>query len=360
MSKQRHKQPRTDSSPIHAGQSFLGVLSILFVIISSTVLVFLVPTAYADSISVVINDRQFDVEYSTAGMTLSNIDIDADLPALLLNVDVTDPVGVLDIVIERALLNYTDKGQDSDFLVTMDGQSLIFLESNTTPQSRTLSIDLPVGADALEIVGTSIYGSHPTVEIADATLTTSSDTTVSDTTDEPPSTTQPDVETLPATEPADETPSTTSPDTETPPVTASVVDTAPELQPNTETPPVTASVVDTAPELQPNTETPPMTDLTNTTTADPVSTPPMSDIQCGAGTLLADGVCVLDEKCGPGTVFEDGMCVLAPSASGSSSLTSRQMGMEWVAGIIGAFVIAGTIGIIMGLISRAGSKSSQN
>jgi len=32
--------------------------------------------------------------------------------------------------------------------------------------------------------------------------------------------------------------------------------------------------------------------------------------QCGLGTILKDGVCVLDERCGPGTVLKDGVCVL--------------------------------------------------
>ena len=35
--------------------------------------------------------------------------------------------------------------------------------------------------------------------------------------------------------------------------------------------------------------------------------------QCGPGTVLKDGVCVLEEKCGPGTILQDGVCVAAPS-----------------------------------------------
>ncbi len=43
-------------------------------------------------------------------------------------------------------------------------------------------------------------------------------------------------------------------------------------------------------------------------------TPSVPKTQCGPGTVLKDGVCVLEEKCGSGTILQDGVCVVSPSA----------------------------------------------
>jgi len=77
--------------------------------------------------------------------------------------------------------------------------------------------------------------------------------------------------------------------------------------------------------------------------------------QCGPGTTLKDGACVLDERCGPGTVLKDGACVLE-STPKSSETPVKGMGKELITGIVAALVVAGVIGIILGLISKV-SKS---
>ena len=77
--------------------------------------------------------------------------------------------------------------------------------------------------------------------------------------------------------------------------------------------------------------------------------------ECGPGTVLEDDICILDQRCGPGTILEDGACVLdsAPVTS-SSSGNSKELIMS----ITVAFVIAGIIGIILALISRANRKKN--
>jgi len=61
---------------------------------------------------------------------------------------------------------------------------------------------------------------------------------------------------------------------------------------------------------------------------------------------------VLDERCGPGTVLKNGICVAE-----HESATPQTLGKQLVYGFIAAFVIAGIIGIILALMSKA-SKSS--
>jgi hypothetical protein len=88
----------------------------------------------------------------------------------------------------------------------------------------------------------------------------------------------------------------------------------------------------------------------------PEETTEESEMQCGPGTILQDGVCVLDERCGPGTIFKDGQCVLeeAPQPSG----TSRSGAFQMIYGLVAAFVIAFIIMIILWAIGRASRKNN--
>jgi len=87
-------------------------------------------------------------------------------------------------------------------------------------------------------------------------------------------------------------------------------------------------------------------------TPEPVDETPKT--QCGPGTILKNGACVLDERCGPGTVLKDGACVL--ESTPKSSGISKGMSKELITGVVAAIAIAGVIAIILGIMSRA-SKS---
>ena len=78
--------------------------------------------------------------------------------------------------------------------------------------------------------------------------------------------------------------------------------------------------------------------------------------QCGPGTVLKDGACVLDERCGPGTSLEDGVCLLDSTPTPTSS-NSKGLGKELIIAVVAGIVIAGTIGVILAIMSKA-SKSS--
>jgi hypothetical protein len=89
----------------------------------------------------------------------------------------------------------------------------------------------------------------------------------------------------------------------------------------------------------------------------PIEDTPVDDTpktQCGPGTILKNGACVLDERCGPGTILKDGACVIDSTQTSGSS---KGMGKETVMGFAVAFLAAGTIAVVFGIIARA-SKSS--
>ncbi len=71
--------------------------------------------------------------------------------------------------------------------------------------------------------------------------------------------------------------------------------------------------------------------------------------QCGPGTILKNGACVLEDKCGPGTVLQDGVCVLTASPSAISSIVSR----DFIVGGGVALGIALFLIIIFAAIGRA-------
>jgi len=73
--------------------------------------------------------------------------------------------------------------------------------------------------------------------------------------------------------------------------------------------------------------------------------------QCGPGTVLKNGACVLEDKCGPGTVLQDGVCVVKSSPSASSSIVSRDL-------IVGGGVALG-IALLLIIIFAAIGRASR-
>jgi len=250
---------------------------ILFTMISTALV-------YAETMSVDVDGTSFDLEYDATGMTVSGIEADTDFISLILTVDVTESSGTLDITLDRSFFDSTFEGLDDDFIILADGDEPNFSETDTSSQSRTLSIELPAGTEEIEIIG-SVFGQS-----------------------------------------VEETPVEETPVEETP-----VEETPVEETPVEETP-----VEETPVEETPVEETP--------------------KTQCGPGTILKDGACVLDERCGPGTILKDGACVLDSTSSPSSS-GGQGMGKETIMGFAIAFVGAGIVAVVFGIIARS-QKSS--
>ena len=243
---------------------------------------------YAETSSVKVGDNYFDVNYTGNGVSVNGIESDLDFISLIFSVDVTNSQGILEVTFERSFFDSVYMGNDDDFIVLADGDEPTYSEIETTTTSRTLSITLPSGTEEVEIIG-SVFGNPLT---------------------EP--------------EPIPETPEPAPEETETP---------TPTPKPETPTP-------------KPETPTP------KPETPTPKPETPKPKTECGPGTVLKNGVCMLDERCGPGTVLKNGMCVAEPESTNPQTL-----GKQLVYGFIAAFVIAGIIGIILALMSKA-SKSS--
>jgi len=266
----------------------LIVLSISLIIVAIITSAFV----YAETSSVDVSGKSYDVQYVGNGVTVSGITADTDFISLIFSVNVSGSPGTLEVTLDRSFFDSTFQGTDDDFIVLADGDEPKHTEIQTNTQSRTLSIELPAGTEEVEIIG-SAFGS--TSETPTEEPTTPVETPTETPTEEPT------------------TPVETPTETPTTPV---------------ETP--------TVPVEKPTT---------------PTSEKPK--IECGPGTILKDGACVLDERCGPGTILKDGVCVAEPV---TESAPAKPLGTQLVIALVGSFVIAGVIGVVLALMSKA-SKS---
>ncbi len=251
---------------------------------------------YAETIPVDIAGTSFDVDYDATGMTVSSIEADVDFVSLILTVDVTDSTGVLVITFDRSFFDSTFDGLVDAFIILSDGDEPTFSETNTSAQSRTLSIELPSGTEELEIIG-SVFGLSVVSETEDDTTTEIKDDTTTEIKD------------------------------------------------------------DTTTEIKDDTTTEIEDDTVDTSESDTTDTDQKILTQCGPGTILKDDTCVLDERCGPGTILQDGECIVESTPIPKSETSIKGMGKEMIFGVIAAFIIAGTVGLILAIMSKA-SKSS--
>jgi hypothetical protein len=77
--------------------------------------------------------------------------------------------------------------------------------------------------------------------------------------------------------------------------------------------------------------------------------------QCGPGTTLKGGVCVLDQRCGPGTILQNGACVVSPSASTGEVSISK----DFIVGGGVALVISFILMLVLGAVARASRNKSK-
>lgn len=283
--------------------------------------------AFAETVSVSVEGENYDIDYVGDGVTISEAVADEGFASIIFVLDVAEP-GILEITIERSLLDAKFEGEDEEFFVLEDGLPISFDESKTVT-SRTLTMDLPTGTEEIEIIGTEFT---PTVE------------------------SQPE-ETPKESEPEPQ------PEKEIP---APFVDESKESKSYVQRYVTESSYKDWFEANYPNYTFYEALDISKSEFDSLVSqvqselksetpkteTPNESETECGPGTILKDGQCVV--VCGPGTELVDGKCKAIPSKVVTDQLPdAKVLGKEFVVGIIASFVIAGAVIVILGLISRA-------
>ncbi|MDX1596453.1 MAG: hypothetical protein R3327_05880, partial [Nitrosopumilaceae archaeon] len=280
---------------------------------------------------VTVEGESYDIDYTGDGVAITSAQADTDLVSLLFSVDVTEP-GILEVTLDRAFFDSKYEGEDDVFFVLVDGLDIPYDETKTAT-SRTLSMNLPTGTEEVEIIGTDFVLEQPT---------------------EPEET--PSEPEEPPTEP-EEPPKETQKE-----IPASFVD------PN-EDPKTYVKRYITEPSYKkwfednyPNYTFHEALDITKSQYDKLVAEiknhqkPTEPKTECGPGTVLRDGSCVV--VCGAGTELVDGKCKAIEKPT-TPVTTPKGLGKELVYGIIAAFVVAGAVGIILALMSKA-SKSKRN
>ena len=128
-----------------------------------------VTTPSIETLSVTVDGMPFDVTYSSIDLTVYEIESDTDSMSLIFYVDVNTSTGKLDVTFDRNFFDSIYDGVDDQFFILSDGDETIFREIQTTSEFRTLSIDVSLGTEELEIIG-SEFGfskeiSTPAVDI---------------------------------------------------------------------------------------------------------------------------------------------------------------------------------------------------
>ena len=214
------------------------------------------------TISVDIDGTSVAVNYDATGLEITGNQADLDFVSLIVQLDVTEATNVLEISFDREFFDATSNGEDIEYFVLVDGFDEISYEEVVTSSMRTLTMNIPLGTEEIEIIGTS-FG----VSTSEETMEETTEETMEETTEE-------------------------------------------TMEETTE------------------------------------------ETQCGEGTVLKDGACILDESCGSGTILKDGECVV--ERSGFDINLPSMFDLYYGAGF--AFAIAFAVIVILGLIARA-SKS---
>jgi len=316
-------------------------------------------SAYAASGTITVNleGTPVDVSFDSQGVEILSVETidDAFGASLILEVKVTGSPGILEIILERNFIDAKYQGDDDLFFVLVDGEDLNFEETETTSDSRTLRITLPEGTEEVEIIGTEfgatlilevkVTGSPGILEIIlernfiDAKFLGEDD----------PFFVIVDGDDLNFEE------------TETTSESRTLRITLPEGSEEIEIIGTEFGEPDMMEEEKEETmeeEKEETMEEEKEETMEEEKEETMEEeeerTQCGPGTVLKEGVCVLDQKCGPGTILQNGACVVSSTTSTGEVSISR----DFIVGGGVALVISFILMLVLGAVARAGRKKS--
>jgi len=247
---------------------------------------------YAETIPVDIEGTSYDVDYTATGMTVSGVEVDLESFSLIFAVDASS-TGTLDVVLDRT---FFDALYDDNGVI-VDDEFFILADDD---YSNFIEIET---TDQSRTLSVEVPAGTLDIEIIGTIFNT-----VPDTTDDSAA--------------ADK----------------AAADKAAADKAAADKAAADKAAADKA--------------AADKAAADSNTTP----TQCGPGTILKDGACVLDERCGPGTILENGACIL-DSTPQPTTTSVKGLGKDLMMGVIAAIAIAGVVGIILGILAKA-SKSN--
>ncbi|GEM_PF-1731986 len=87
---------------------------------------------------------------------VNDMGIIPDAYILIMSVETKEVNGIMDIVLDRNLIDAKDKNKDKDFMILINGREGFYEETSSTPDERALQIVVPGRTNKIEIVGTQV------------------------------------------------------------------------------------------------------------------------------------------------------------------------------------------------------------
>ena len=108
---------------------------------------------------VTVDGNVFNIKATLSNGSIKGIEVDMDFASIIVSVSTGDEDGELNITLPRQLLDARIdicEGDDDDFIGLVDGDESDVTETDTSSTERALSIDVPAGAEEIEIIGTCV------------------------------------------------------------------------------------------------------------------------------------------------------------------------------------------------------------
>ena len=116
-----------------------------------------IPGAFADSISVDIEDSTYEIDFTSVDVEIKSVSADTDFISLIFEIDVLSKNGQLEFNFDRNFFDAKLGSEDDDFFVLVDGDELSFEESKDDFY-RNIVFSVDPGSEEIEIIGSQIVG----------------------------------------------------------------------------------------------------------------------------------------------------------------------------------------------------------
>lgn len=105
----------------------------------------------------------FDVEYSIKGGTVTDMIVDSDIFAVIVQIDATDK-GTITLDLPREFIGAEKQdGKDDTFIILIDGIEVPYQESVVHADSRIITINFEQGDSDIEVIGTYVVPEFGTI-----------------------------------------------------------------------------------------------------------------------------------------------------------------------------------------------------
>ncbi|MDC0187457.1 hypothetical protein OAJ08_04680 [Candidatus Nitrosopelagicus sp.] len=138
-------------------------MKLKIVYITALIFSFMIPSAFADTVSTEIDSTNYDIVYTGNNVVLKSATADLDFISLIFDIEVSGSEGDVSITFQRDFFDAKLGYSDDDFFILSDGDEIEFAEVKTD-ESRTLSFSLSAGTEEIEIIGTILANNSFLIE----------------------------------------------------------------------------------------------------------------------------------------------------------------------------------------------------